>query len=479
MRLDHASQCGTRRPWLRRSSTVVLVLALPSQAQVPSAGQPPKLSRAQHKALTSAACDGQLDAAISIYKEAQASRTASSAGKDARQSLAARNLIGLDEAARLGGRSPLHVAAQAGHATVVSALLSWQANPATVDHGGQTPLHYAASHGHDFMVSLLLSANADAQAVDSRGQTPLHVAARWGHASCMSNLSKLAGSDINFVDASGRPPLQLAAQFGHPNAVAWLLEQRAMVDTLDRTGFQTALHAAVAARPASAASSVVALLLEANARVHSRGWRGRTPLHHAAASGATPIVRQLLQAGARRNIKDDEHNTPRALANNNFFHETVKVLETEPLVPSPPPPTPDVETLSNRRGAMSFGDPSSPPAPPTERRDTLSGSSEWLHADVNVEVGIHPAGATSGGSVQEVGHKQIPKQSPPSRDDAHPRLRHGGRTSSWNPITAFGYGSAQDGARSLLFRLVTWMYPTGTFSSMGQGEDSARSSCEK
>eukprot|EP00971_Amphidinium_carterae_P115961 2297095-Amphidinium_carterae.1 len=36
---------------------------------------------------------------------------------------------------------------------------------------------------------------------------------------------------------------------GHPNAVAWLLEQRAMVDTLDRTGFQTALHAAVAARP--------------------------------------------------------------------------------------------------------------------------------------------------------------------------------------------------------------------------------------
>eukprot|EP00971_Amphidinium_carterae_P097652 1932496-Amphidinium_carterae.1 len=31
-------------------------------------------------------------------------------------------------------------------------------------------------------------------------------------------------------------------------------------------------------------------------------------------------------------LKDDEHNTPRALANNNFFHETVKVLETEPLV---------------------------------------------------------------------------------------------------------------------------------------------------
>jgi len=450
-------------------------------------GKPPKLSRAQHRALASAARDGHVDVAATIYKEAQARGTSESLGLE---SLGARSLLGIDEAAGLGGRSPLHVASQAGHSAVVSAMLAWQADPAAVDHGGQTALHYAASHGHNFVVNLLLESNADTQAVDSRGQTPLHVAARWGHASCMA---RLAGSNVDIVDASGRPPLQLAAQFGHANAVAWLLENRAALETLDTAGFQTALHAAVAARPASAASSVVALLLQASAKIHSRGWRGRTPLHHAAASGATPIVRQLLQAGARRNVKDDEHNTPRALANNNFFHATVKVLETEPLVPSPPPPTPDAETLSNRRGAMSLGaDPDSAPLPSAvssteaERRDTLSSSGEWLHADVNVQVpkvGIHPSSAASGGA--QAGAKRLPKQPAPARDDGHPRLRHGGRASSWNPIQAlFGYGnreggSSQDESRSLLFRLVTWLYPTGTFGNMGQGEESARSSCEK
>mmetsp|Transcript_25411 Transcript_25411/g.59122 ORF Transcript_25411/g.59122 Transcript_25411/m.59122 type:complete len:502 (+) Transcript_25411:133-1638(+) len=499
MRCDPSGKNHAQRPWLRCSPVVLLTLALPCKSEAPLAfasgysGAPLRFTFAQHKALFSAAKEGRLDLANLIFEEAQSSKTGDQVAPEVRtrapprgtQSGAGAATFGVDTT-DYGGRCSLHVAAQAGHTTVVSALLRWQAEPSLRDYGGQTPLHYAASHGHSEIVQHLLAAGADAQSADSRGQTPLHLAARWGHAESMAILGS---ADMESRDAGGRTPLHLAAQFGHAGAVSWLIAQGADLEVLDNGGIQTPLHAAVAARPIGAATAVVRSLLDARARIHSQGWRGRTALHHAAASGAAPIVRQLLQAGARRNYKDDDGQTPRSLATANSFHACVEVLDREPIAPSPPPPTPDFETLSGRRSlsaksaeadANSGSKRTTTVSPRADQRPS-SGSSEWHRADAGmhqrppeVEIVKNGAAATT---------KCPPSQPTAVREESqhHPRLRHGRPTwKSW-----WSAGSSQDGSqdkRSLLLRLVTWLYPRGTFKQETHADDTAsgaRNSCEK
>ncbi len=66
-------------------------------------------------------------------------------------------------------------AAMMGDVVQVEAALKWGAdvNHAAEDQGFKTPLHLAACAGHGEVVEALLDAGADAERIDAQSQTPL------------------------------------------------------------------------------------------------------------------------------------------------------------------------------------------------------------------------------------------------------------------------------------------------------------------
>ena len=93
-----------------------------------------------------------------------------------------------------GDRTPLHVAAQHGHAAVVEALLRHGADVMARDEGDHaTPLHWAAEGGHLEVVRMLVEAGADVNLADRDGVTPLAHARRRGFAE-MASILEAAGA---------------------------------------------------------------------------------------------------------------------------------------------------------------------------------------------------------------------------------------------------------------------------------------------
>ncbi|XP_040289762.1 serine/threonine-protein phosphatase 6 regulatory ankyrin repeat subunit A-like [Bufo bufo] len=124
------------------------------------------------------------------------------------------------------GYTPLHLASQSGHESLVRLLLNYpgvQADAAT-RHQGSTPIHLAAQNGHTAVVGLLLSKSTSQLHVkDNRGRTCLHLAAANGHIEMMRALIG-QGAEINVTDKNGWSPLHFAAKSGFLETVRFLVE---------------------------------------------------------------------------------------------------------------------------------------------------------------------------------------------------------------------------------------------------------------
>jgi ankyrin repeat protein len=122
------------------------------------------------------------------------------------------------------GMTALHWAAMHDDLELARTLLAKGANPQTVTRlGGMTPLLLAAKSGSTALVQALLQGGASVKQADQLGVTPLMMAAAGGNAEIVKALVA-GGADVNATEsAHGQTALMFAAAYNRAGAVKALL----------------------------------------------------------------------------------------------------------------------------------------------------------------------------------------------------------------------------------------------------------------
>lgn len=192
-------------------------------------------------------------------------------------------------------------------------LLDNRTNVAAVDETtGHSVLHVAVKAGKLTYVRMLLRREASVDAVDKVGNTPLHLAATGSSVDILTALLD-AGSALRLKNKAGQVAEDLAIAAGKKKIVSAFAPYN-----------QYVLLQACKMQAQDAFDEMLARKVEVNC---VDGW-GDTPLHFAAIHGATPMVRQLLDAGAKVTIRDEYGQSALEVAEMEGHVETAELLRT-------------------------------------------------------------------------------------------------------------------------------------------------------
>jgi ankyrin repeat protein len=225
------------------------------------------------------------------------------------------------------GRTPLHVAASAGHTDLVKWLLKATADPAMKDKQGNTPLNDAVLAKRDRVAQLIRQEHPSQRFLCPFSGVLMCQAAFNG---ALADIKRfiLNGVSVNEADYDGRTALHLAACEGHVECVEYLLENKANVESKDRFGgtpledavrhnfdvrnvkqVQTILRGQGSSLKNSLTNYIIKMcefaatgmiekimvLSENGVDVGQGDYDGRTPLHLAACNGQTAVLELLLR----------------------------------------------------------------------------------------------------------------------------------------------------------------------------------------
>ena len=199
------------------------------------------------------------------------------------------------------GRTIIHQACASGNVELVVMLLTkYNLDPLSVDDNGNTPLHIAALAGREKVANMLITKyNCPVDCRNNSKQTPLHVACNKGHLRVVRMLESKHKADLNARDKQNNTPLNDAARGGHTNVVKSLIDE--FNCSPDTKGFEgrTAIHHACDTPLNKAAlnghSNVVDYLIDhCYCSLGTKGFEGNTPIHQACESGNVELVEMLL-----------------------------------------------------------------------------------------------------------------------------------------------------------------------------------------
>ncbi len=183
---------------------------------------------------------------------------------------------------------PLYHAARLGFYDLAEHLITGHPEHVNAEGGDEeTPMHAAASAGHADILSLLIDHGADSNGRAMNGSTPLRRASCNGKLEAGQLLLNL-GADIDARNGSNDTALAGAIFRGHVEFARMLLEHGALIDARIFAG-RTALHYAAVNNQVEAAR----LLLEHGADVNARDIFGNTPSHY----GNAEIVELMSEYG--------------------------------------------------------------------------------------------------------------------------------------------------------------------------------------
>ena len=159
----------------------------------------------------------------------------------------------------------------------------------------RTPLHHAAAKNRQRMVQLLLELGADPNATDATGATALTTASQEHADPAVISALAAAGAKLDLLTAIN------ISRFDEAEAML-----RENPDRIGPDGADTiALHLAVSKKNLTALRWLLAHGVAVNAKRSIWDCAG-TALHMTVENGAMDIARQLLDAGADPNIRDDK-----------------------------------------------------------------------------------------------------------------------------------------------------------------------------
>ncbi len=212
--------------------------------------------------------------------------------------------------------SPLAIAANQGHLSMVELLLEAGAEPAT--DTGQPAIHYALCGNRVEVVKLLIEKGAHLEAFDTSGNTALQAVIKMpvykyaAHSTSLSDKQRIAytrmlieaAADINELNQrNGDSALAIAVQEKSHPLVDFLLKNKADPNRAGKQLGETALIHAVKEKD----TVLLKKLLEAGADVNQADNIGYAPLHYAILAEAKwELVQSLIDAGADVNLRIGE-----------------------------------------------------------------------------------------------------------------------------------------------------------------------------